>query len=281
MFKFRHSQPQLLSASRVQCFSSNNDDTTPPSSDPKRQRGRPRKATSNEFTEHEEKQPKLTEEGAAKVVEEATTKSTTSAKTDVPMFEEGEYVEPAPSLFISEKIGEFELFRREGSGYTEIIDLEIRKETKIEAEKAIHSRLNRLADKFDLKNKGAASPLTQDTKSPEVNAVFSKFKQAVQTVAETRSEVQVEIMEHRDRFVVNNVERDAQVAFKRLEQLVSMVGEDAPTLKGVSLADLRRSRRLRQLISEYTYGHFIHHPTPKGSMEKQWASKRDELIGSM
>lgn len=55
------------------------------------------------------------------------------------------------------------------------------------------------------------------------------------------------------------------------------LGEDAKTLKGVTLEKLRRSVSLRNLILEGDVLHFMLNETPRGSFEKENESYVDKM----
>jgi hypothetical protein len=54
------------------------------------------------------------------------------------------------------------------------------------------------------------------------------------------------------------------------------LGEQVPTLQGVTLAKLRRSKQLRALILEADMLHFFVNKAPKGSFFKQEETKIDQ-----
>ncbi len=67
------------------------------------------------------------------------------------------------------------------------------------------------------------------------------------------------------RQVVNTDEDHVQLAYAKLKMLRESLGEQVPTLQGVTLAKLRRSKQLRTLILEADILHFFANKAPKGS----------------
>ena len=64
-------------------------------------------------------------------------------------------------------------------------------------------------------------------------------------------------------------DRQAELAFAKLTQLRSELGEDTPTLKHITYEMLRRSATLRNLVHHYRAQHVQSQTQPKGAMRPE------------
>lgn len=77
---------------------------------------------------------------------------------------------------------------------------------------------------------------------------------------------------------MSGLDEHTALAYARLQELKTIVGEDAPSVKNIELIDLRKSHDLRNKILNFTLQHFAENPTPAGSFKKKYSSKKQQYI---
>jgi hypothetical protein len=158
---------------------------------------------------------------------------------------EGHYVEDGRT-YISQPLGRIQM-RKRSLNYEEVLEIDVSKETLVEAESRMKQSLSQFIDvpQTPAKAKKKANKKSQPQLSLESIMAQIEPVQAQQPQEKAKATA-----------AVTPAYLEAELAFARLQELKAMFGEEAPSLRHVNFESLVLSSALRGKILDYTKMHY-------------------------